>query len=112
MYSLPVSYLIQALLEAGAFLVIAGVGLARRGEGPWAVLATVGGLLASVVALVQVAVYVEVNYLETSHVQNFIYLHEHVGPGLGWTRVAGFVLVAAGLVVRARESRPASETAG
>ena len=106
MYHLPVDYLIQAFLEAAAFLVIAGVGAACRGDGRWAVLATAGGLLASVVALVQLALYVETNYLETSRVQDFILLHEHVGTVLGWTQAAGFVLVAASLVVRTRGSRP------
>ena len=107
MYNYPVSYLIQLVLETAAFLVIAGVGLARWREGPWAVLATVGGALALITAALQLTVYAEAKYFDSSHVADFVLgVTDTVSNVLRWTRVAGLVLIAAALAVSARSSTP------
>ena len=105
MYNYPVSYLIQLVLETAAFLVIAGVGLARWREGLWAVLATVGGALALITAALQLTVYAEAKYFDSSHVADYVLgVTDQVSNVLRWTRVAGVVLIAAALAVSARSS--------
>ncbi|GAB3792210.1 hypothetical protein [Nocardioides ungokensis] len=107
MYNYPVSYLIQLVLETAAFLVIAGVGLARWREGLWAVLATVGGALALITAALQLTVYAEAKYFDSSHVADFVLgVTDQVSNVLGWTRVVGVVLIAAALAVSTRSSAP------
>jgi len=113
-YDYPLSYLVQLVLETAAFLAIVAVGLARWRDGLWAVLAAVGGALALLVAALQLTVYAEAKFLNTSHVMDFVFGHtEQFSPVLAWTRVAGLVLIAAAFVVRAREPRtepsPASD---
>ena len=107
MYNYPVSYLIQLGLETAAFLVIAGVGVARWREGLWAVLATVGGALALIPTALQLTVYAEAKYFDTSHVADYVLgVTDQVSDALRWTRVAGVVLIAAALAVSTRSSGP------
>ena len=104
----PVSYLVQFLLEAAAFLTITAVGVSRLREGPWAVLATAGGALASIIALVQLDGYVEAKFTNSSVLFDLLFRHSlWVNDVFAWARAAGFVLIAAAIVALAQLPRRA-----
>ena len=106
------SVLLQLLLQSGAFLAIAGVGVSRLREGAWAALAALGASLAATVPLVTLAMLVEARYsLDSARMWDFFVRHsEWLSPVMAWTQAAGIVLIATAFVLRARTSRQVART--
>jgi hypothetical protein len=104
----PYTYLMQLLLEAGAFLAIAIVASGRLRDGSWAGLVALGGLVLAIVPVLSVGVWFEGRLFETSRLLEFLFInHPHLNDVLNWSRPIGAVLIGAGVVLVARVSHRA-----
>jgi hypothetical protein len=98
---------ILLLLEAAAYLALAGWCLTRRREGTWAIGVAVGGLLVGVILGLAAAASFEQVFLDSTHIYEEIFFHEHVGTVFTVARLLGVLLLAAG-VVASRRTPPVS----
>ncbi len=109
---LPLSLLVQSLLETIAFLTIAIVAAGRPVRGAWAPVATLGGLLSGAVALFYFAEYAEMRWLDSGRLFEWTITHSSANDVLAWGRVVGIVLIAVAFVLLALSSRPRPTPSG
>ena len=95
------------LVEATAYLALAGWCLARRREGRWALGVGAGATVVGLVLGLSAAASFEQVFLETTHIYEEVFFHQHVGTVLTVTRLVGVLLLVTG-VVASRRTPPAA----
>ena len=84
------------MLEAVTYLGLALWFLNRHRDGRWAVVGALGAVLLGVFLGITAAAAFEAVFLESSHIAQALYPHEHLGTVISIGRVIGVLLLAAG----------------
>jgi hypothetical protein len=94
------------LLEALAYLGLAGWCFDRGRGGRWAAFAGTGALVLGIVFGVTAAASAELVFMASSHIYDDVLFHEHLGTALVVARLLGVLLLGWG-VVQSRRTPPA-----
>jgi hypothetical protein len=109
--SFPLELKLQVILllgEALAYLALAGWCLSRGRKGRWAVAAAIGAALIGVILGLSAAASFEQIFLQSSHLDETLFIHRHVYTLFAVGRVAGVLLLAAGFVL-SRRTQPVAD---
>ena len=97
---------ILLVVEAVAYLALTVWCVNRSRDGSWALLGAVGSALVGIVLGISAAAFFEAQFLNSTHILQKVFFHEHISTVFTVGRVAGVLLLAAGFV-RSRRTPPA-----